>query len=320
MKILVTGGSGFIGYHLGKLLSDKGCQVTLLDNLDAEKLDDELIALIEKPNVSYVQVDLSDMDAVSTLDKDFTHIVHFAALLGVQNVLKNSFNVLKLNTELVINTIELAKQQENLHQFLFASTSEVYAGTLEAGCLEIPSPEASQLVLPKLDSPRTSYMLSKIYGEALCQHSNLPCTILRPHNIYGPRMGMRHVIPELLRKASTAEGEAIEVFSLHHSRTFCYVSDAVNMIFELMQNKDAIGHVFNIGNQGPEIMMGDLAKLIIDIVDKDLAITDMGTTQGSPKRRAPEMTRLTNLTGYKSEVFLQDGIKKCAEWYDKKVF
>ena len=96
MKILVTGGSGFIGYHLGKLLSDKGCQVTLLDNLDAEKLDDELIALIEKPNVSYVQVDLSDMDAVSTLDKDFTHIVHFAALLGVQNVLKNSFDVLIL--------------------------------------------------------------------------------------------------------------------------------------------------------------------------------------------------------------------------------
>ena len=110
-------------------------------------------------------------------------------------------------------------------------------------------------------------------------------------------MGMRHVIPELLRKASTAEGEAIEVFSLHHSRTFCYVSDAVNMIFELMQNKDAIGHVFNIGNQGPEITMGDLAKLIIDIADKDLAITDMGTTQGSPERRAPEMTRLKNLTG-----------------------
>ena len=87
-----------------------------------------------------------------------------------------------------------------------------------------------------------------------------------------------------------------------------------------MKNKDAIGQVFNIGNQGPEITMGDLANLIIDIADKDLAITDMGTTQGSPERRAPEMTRLKNLTGYESEVFLQDGIKRCAEWYGKNVF
>ena len=272
LKILVTGGAGFMGYHLGKLLSDKGFQVILLDNLNVEKFDDELIVLAEKPNVTFVQVDLSDMNAVAKLENDYTHIIHFAALLGVQNVLTNPFHILKLNAELVINIIELAKQQKNLRQFLFASTSEVYAGTMEAGYLEIPSPETSQLVLPKLDSPRTSYMLSKIYGEALCQHSNLPYTILRPHNIYGPRMGMRHVIPELLRKVITSEQEALEVFSLHHSRTFCYVSDAVNMIFELMQNKDSIGHVFNIGNQGPEITIGDLAELITEIVNKDLAI------------------------------------------------
>ncbi|MDC0649519.1 NAD(P)-dependent oxidoreductase [Alphaproteobacteria bacterium] len=320
MKVLITGGTGFIGYHLGEFLSNNECNVTLVDNLSKAPLDDDALALVARPNVSFTQIDLSDRNEVSKLDKDFTHIVHFAALLGVQNVLKNSFDVLKLNAELVVNVIELAEQQENLKQFLFASTSEIYAGTLEAGYLEIPSPETSQLVLPKLESPRTSYMLSKIYGEALCHHSNLPYTILRPHNIYGPRMGMRHVIPELLRKACLNEAQAVEVFSMQHSRTFCYVTDAVNMIFKLMKSKDAIGQTFNIGNQGPEIKMGDLADLIINVVSKDLAIIDMGTTQGSPERRAPKMTRLESLTGYKSEVTLRDGIQKCEEWYRANVF
>ena len=86
--------------------------------------------------------------------------------------------------------------------FVFASTSEVYAGSLEHFGLPIPTPETAPLGLPDLGRPRTTYMLSKIYGEALCRHAGLPFTILRPHNLYGPRMGMAHVIPELHARAT----------------------------------------------------------------------------------------------------------------------
>ena len=105
-----------------------------------------------------------------------------------------------MNIRMLQNVISLARRQSNLNRLLFASTSEVYAGTLEKYGLEIPTVEGANIVLSDLSSPRTTYMLSKIVGEVMCQHSGVPFTIFRPHNIYGPRMGMAHVIPELLMK------------------------------------------------------------------------------------------------------------------------
>ena len=99
------------------------------------------------------------------------------------------------------NIITFGKRQENLERLIFTSTSEVYAGTLKYFSLKIPTPENTPLALTELSENRTSYMLSKIYGEALCLHSGLPVTIVRPHNFYGPRMGLSHVIPELFKES-----------------------------------------------------------------------------------------------------------------------
>ena len=127
--------------------------------------------------------------------------------------------------------IALARQQEKFSRFLFASTSEVYAGTLESFNLTVPTPEESVLAVQNLNEPRTSYMLSKIYGEALCRQAGIPFTIFRPHNIYGPRMGMAHVIPEQLKKAWAAEeGDQLGVHSPDHRRSFCYIDDAVELL------------------------------------------------------------------------------------------
>src|SRR5262249_20176530 len=189
--------------------------------------DFEFSRFLELPRVKLYQFDVRDAQKVQELPKDYDQIYHFAAIIGVQNVLKRPYFVLADNMLMLLNIIQLATKQSRLKRFIFASTSEVYAGTLQKFSLPIPTPETVSLALPDLDHPRTSYMLSKIYGEALIHQAQVPFTIVRPHNFYGPRMGLSHVIPELLKKAHFAKmGEPIEVFSIDHRRTFCFIRDA----------------------------------------------------------------------------------------------
>src|SRR5690606_35207656 len=97
-----------------------------------------------------------------------------------------------------------------------------------------------------LQTPRTSYMLSKLFGEAMLIHAGVPYTIVRPHNIYGPRMGMSHVVPQLLQKAHRApENGSLGVLSPSHTRTFCYVDDAVEMLVRLIQCEAAANKTIN---------------------------------------------------------------------------
>ena len=133
-------------------------------------------------------------------------------------------------------------------------------------------------------------------------------------------MGMRHVIPELIKKVHFSEGGGVEVFSTSHSRTFCYVSDAVQMIGLLLSHDKSIGNVFNIGNQSPEIKIKDLAGLIAECIGKNIRIIDAGETSGSPTRRAPDMSSFCAIEDYKSKVNLREGILNCYEWYQKNVF
>ena len=145
-------------------------------------------------------------------------------------------------------------------------------------------------------------MISKIVCEAVCHNSGLPFVIVRPHNIYGPRMGFAHVIPELIKKMTKPNTESIEVFSPGHSRSFCFVEDAVNMIEKLAFSEKAKSKIFNIGNQSPEITIHNLAKKLIDISGYDLDIIPKESTSGSPERRCPDMSYTQGFIDYKSRV------------------
>ena len=182
--------------------------------------------------------------------------------MGVANVLEAPDRVLRRNVELLVSALEFAARQSDLERFVFASTSEVYAGTLELGTLPLPTPEDAPLTVPDPRLPRTSYMLSKIFGEAMSFQSGLPVTVVRPHNVYGPRMGLAHVIPELLQRAHDAEdGGRLGVHSVEHRRTFCHVSDAIEMITRAAQAPHGVGETLNVGAQAPEISIGELAEL-----------------------------------------------------------
>ena len=290
----------------------------MVDMFKPAATDKEFYEVLKKSNVEFFKLDGLNKNSSQFLDKDYTHIAHFAALLGVQNVLDAPFNVLENNQRLTANFLELAKSHRVPPRFLFASTSEVYAGSQTAGSLAIPSPETSQIILPSLSEPRTSYMLSKIHGEAMCAASGLPFTIIRPHNIYGPRMGMRHVIPQLLKRAYESAQSELVVFSPTHTRTFCFIDDAVKLLVLLMKSDGAINETFNLGNQSPEITMRNLAEIVIDEVGKPMAIKAEENTAGSPSRRAPDMNKCLKLVGTHEQTSLQEGVKNTFQWYREK--
>ena len=321
MKILITGGAGFIGYHLTNKLAAEGNRVVIIDDFSRGVTDSFLKELQQKYDVELRTGNLLDNVIVDNVESDFDYIYHLAAIIGVQNVLNHSYDVLANNALLTINTIEIARRQKHLRRLLFASTSEVYAGTLSYHGLEFPTTEDTPLTVSDLKHPRTSYMLSKIYGEALLRRSSVPYTIFRPHNFYGPRMGMSHVIPELLRKAYSDENNGkLQVFSADHKRTFCYIEDAIELITRLAASDEAEGEEFNIGNEKPEVTMREIGQIVIEVTGSKLEIEEFPPSPGSPERRCPSMKKTIDCAKYEPQTFLKDGVKRTFDWYRNNIF
>ena len=320
-KVLITGGAGFIGLHLANRLLDEGWQVHLVDNFARAVNDTELRETLIRKQSDFSNVNLNDVKDVESLDTDFDIIFHLAAIVGVRHVLDRPYEVLYENIHMLGNMIDLAKRQRNLSRFFFASTSEVYAGSLEYFYLPIPTPESTPLTINNLSHPRTSYMLSKIFGEALCQQAGIPFTLFRPHNIYGPRMGMSHVIPEQLKKAfESKDNDSVEVFSADHTRCFCYIDDSIEMLWRMMNYNNCENQTLNLGTQSPEITMRKLAETCHIATGKNLRINEKVASSGSPVRRSPDMSKTIELIDFESKVDLHDGIVQTYDWYRKNIF
>tara|TARA_B110000444_G_scaffold256960_1_gene294450 strand:- start:1594 stop:2469 length:876 start_codon:yes stop_codon:yes gene_type:complete len=283
-------------------------------------MDSSLKKLINEQGVSLININLLSEIDCKKIKNHYNYIYHLAAVIGVKHVLASPQIVLSNNFLLLNNAIAIAKRQKNLDRFVFASTSEVYAGTLAHFGLEFPTLESTVLTVNDLSDARSSYMLSKIYGEALCFQSGLPITIIRPHNFYGPRMGLSHVIPELMKKVIKAENKSIEVFSIGHKRTFCFIDDATEMITLLAESKKSKTEVYNIGNEIGEIKMGDLAKMIINLISKEIKIESKVSNNGSPERRCPDISKLQRVISYHQKYSLEEGLKETFSWYKKNVF
>ena len=323
MKALVTGGAGFIGLSLIKALKKRGFYIHAVDVVEKKSLDYEASSiLLRSKSIEYLNIDLTANSSLSNFARDYDYIFHFAGVLGVENVTNNPSHTLFANSIMAWKIAELAKQQENLGLLFYTSTSEVYSGTLETFGMTFPTPESTALTITDTEGPRNSYMMSKIWGEAVFNYSLLPAVILRPHNIYGPRMGMRHVIPQLLLKSEKLnDGEVLEVFSPEHTRSFCYIDDAINFILSILEKTIIKSPItLNLGNSNEEVLMKDLAKKIVKITGKDLSIKELLNTVGSPKRRQPDLKKIIDLTNYKPIVSLVEGIQKTHVWYKENEF
>jgi nucleoside-diphosphate-sugar epimerase len=321
-KILVTGGAGFIGFFLvKKLLENENNEIIIIDNMVRGRMDFEFKELLSHDRVFFIEADLTKKDVFETLPKDIQYIYHLAAVIGVQNVMENPDKVLYVNAISTLNLIEYAKELQFLKKFLFSSTSEIYAGTLKHFGIEVPTDETVQLTLDDIKSPRTTYMLSKMYGESILfnygEKYDIPFSIVRYHNVYGPRMGFLHVVPEMFIKIM--KQDVVEVASPEHTRAMCYVDDAVEMTILVCESLDTKSEILNIGNPKQEISIINLVKIIAKVLDRKITLKSLPNTEGSPKRRSPNINKIINLVGYEPEVNLEEGIEKTFQWYEDKL-
>ena len=321
-KILVIGGAGFIGKNLIEFYSkNKKNKIDVIDNFSRGKNDKFIKKLSLHKNIRILKLDISKRHLIfKKINIDYDYIYQLAAILGVENVIKNPEKVLVKNFQIQNNSIELAKKQVKLKKFIFFSTSEVHIGSLKHLNVKFPTKENFPIALDDLNSPRTSYSLSKIYGEALLYFSKLNFLILRPYNIYGPRMGMAHVIPQILQKIHTNR-KIIDVFSANHSRSFCFIDDAIKQIINLSHNPKIKNTVKNIGNNSEEIKIKELVLILIKISNKEnkLKLNFLSDKNfNSPKRRVPYI----NKKYYKNIKFtsLFNGCTTTYKWYLKNIF
>ena len=164
-------------------------------------------------------------------------------------------------------------------------------------------------------------MLSKIYGELMGNIlKDFPNINIRPHNFYGPRMGFSHVIPELMKKMYDSNNRTIKILSPNHKRTFCYISDAVEMIYRLSQSNRSIGNTYNIGSFENSITIFQLAKKISKIFNKKITLIKSLNEVGSPSDRQPDMKKLNKIIKYNTNYKLENGLRETYDWYLKNIF
>lgn len=314
MKILVTGASGFIGFALSKKIAELGHDLTIVDNFSRGNKDTEFKNLIKKKNVKFLKIDLTSKSDFNKISRDFRVIYHLAAVNGTKNFYEKPNEVLRVNCLSTLNILEHFKNSKNTHH-IFSSSSETYAGSIELNPNKIPTKENIELCINDISNVRFSYAASKILGESAyfsySKKYRLSFNIIRFHNIYGPRMGFDHVIPELVEKIKKSK-KTLELKGYKNTRSFCFIDDAVNALLLLL--KKPKHKIIHIGNQDNEISILKLSKMILKIMKKNLALKLKNAPDGSVKRRCPNTKTLKSL-GFKAKFNIEMGLHQTVKWY-----
>jgi len=206
-------------------------------------------------------------------------------------------------------------------RFLFSSSSEVYGGAVIEGFdLPIPTAENVPAVIADLNNPRFSYAISQVWGEAyanyLAEKNNVFAISIRYHNVYGPRMGYDHVIPQIISRVMSRENP-FRIIAAEQTRSFCWINDAVKATHLIMESDNIKpGMVVHIGNEDGEIEIGTLYDLIFDMCGwRPEKVVRVPAPAGSVARRCPNTGRLQLLTGYLPSTPLQEGLRETVFWY-----
>lgn len=310
-KVLVTGADGFIGSHLVEGLLDQGCKVKAfvyynsfnhwgwLDTLPKERLK----------KIEVVAGDIRDPHGVRSALKRQDAVFHLAALIGIPYSYDAPDNYIDTNIKGTLNVLQAAKE-EKLSRVIVTSTSEVY-GTARYVPIDEKHPRQGQ-------SP---YSATKIgadsVAESFYRSFNLPVTIVRPFNTYGPRQSARAIIPTLIAQLVNGFQE-IKVGALHPTRDLTYVLDTVSAFLAVAGSEKTIGEEVNIANQD-EIAIGDLAKKLIKMINpKAKVMVDKKRLRpkGSEVERLfGNASKLRRLTGWRPRFTLEQGLKETIAWF-----
>lgn len=292
MKALITGAAGFIGNALAKTLADT-YELTLTD----------IIVPDQVYGCKFIQADLTDYKSVKQLP-DVDIVFHFCAYNNTAHFYTKPLSVIN-NT--LTPTINLINRYANVKKFVYAGSSEIYAGGLELGLVTIPTNEVNVGIINGIDNPRWSYAGSKLMGELLIHAAhvehNLDYLILRFHNVYGKNQ-KSHFIPEYIERLLNHDNV---LYGADQTRAFLYIEDAVDIVKQL--SAAATNDTINIGNP-KETSINDAAH----VIRQCLKITEMPILKPSPAgsvdRRCADLSKMTSIIGKYDFTSLEQGVRQ----------
>ncbi len=313
MKVLITGGAGFIGSHLADRLITRGDEVLILDDLSSGSLEN-VAHLREHPRFEFVEGSAADPSLVAPMVARSDVIVHLAAAVGVRLILEKPVHTIENNlfgTAVVLAVASDAHRDGHSCKVLIASTSEVYGKGNRP-----PFRENDDITLGPTANSRWAYACSKAMDEwlglAYWREFQLPVVIARFFNTVGPRQTGRYgmVLPNFVDQALA--GDPITVFGTgKQSRCFCHVNDTVEGILQLIDTDGTEGEVFNIGSDR-EITMTALAEMVKKSIKSDSSVElipyDEAYAQGfeDMERRVPDASKILRWTGFKPKKTLDE--------------
>lgn len=316
MKVLITGGAGFIGSHLVKQFESNSHEVTVLDNISTGKLEN-----LAGSSAKIVNGDIRDSDLVSELVANSDLVLHMAAALGVDNIMSKTIE--SISSNVLGSQIVLEAATNFSKRILIASTSEIYGKNPKQ-----PLSETDDRVVGTPQNIRWSYSDAKAIEESMARFLNLKSglkvTTVRFFNTVGPRQTGQYgmVLPRFVESALS--NNDIRVFGDGtQSRVFCHVEDAVNAVLSLLEVGSSIGEVFNVGGVG-EVSINELATSVIDLTKSKSKILHVPYKDAYPEgyedmqRRVPNTEKIRALTGWTPKHNLDSIINDVAKYFRSK--
>lgn len=317
MRILVTGGAGYIGSHLVDRLMEEGHRVFVIDNLFTGQVAN-IAHHLGHERFAFINEDILHRETMEWLVQQVDMIYHLAAVVGVRHVINNPLKGIMTNVRGTERVLEMAYKY--WRKVVIASSSEVY-GKSE----RVPLAEEDDSILGPTDVGRWSYALGKAIDEhlAFIYHSRgLPTVIVRYFNSYGPRLdprGYGSVVAKFIGQA--LRGEPLTVFDDgRQTRCFTYVDDTVRGTLLAASLPQAEGRAFNIGSDRETFIL-ELAKLIIQLTGSRSEIYNLsyeeayGSGFEETRRRVPDVRRAAEVLGFETQVSLAEGLERTIDWF-----
>jgi len=311
----ITGGAGFIGLYLAKFFSQKkGYKIIIVDNLVRSNQNKKLIKKIK--NIQFLKTDVRDLNKLTKNLSNCNFVIHLAAINGTDNFYKIPYEVIDVASKGIINVVSACKINK-IKNLLVASSSEVYNNPLR-----VPTNESVPLIIPDIINPRFSYSAGKIFSELYSLHYASKfikrVIIFRPHNVYGPNMGKKHVIPEIIMKLLNANNNIKNKKNIiqikgngKQIRSFIFIDDFAKAV-EILILKGKTG-VYNIGNTEP-ISIVKLISIIADKLNIKSKTSYLAKPKGDVNKRVPDIKKIKEL-GFRNKINLSKGLDITLSWY-----
>jgi len=302
MRVIVTGGAGFIGSELTRQLARAGAKVTVLDSFVSGKRQ-----YVKDLAARIVRADICDRAKVTRCMKDQEIVYHLAALPFIPDSYVNPKQFFKVNVEGSINIMWEAIQSKSAERLVYISSSEIY-GTAQTTPMneDHPTQPHSTYAVSKLAADRTVFTLHKEHG--------FPAVILRPFNAYGPNITQPYIVPEIVAQLLKG-GDHLTLGNVESSRDFTYVEDTARAIILASLRREAIGQVINIGS-GHDTKIIDLANHIAEILGTKFRLeTDRSRLRPyDVDRLVCDNSKANRLLGWEPEIRLEDGLRRTVDW------